>query len=371
MTNHTKRNKIFCVSQRNIFKEYESNLYNFQNENIIDKYQLKECANEIKIVTFNFSIGNHNFINNFINFQIATGLLEKDNTTQIEKINKMYKNNNSAFVIKCFKTLFEFFEFNQIKTLYNNCIFQIDKKERIHYFSEEQNEILKKDLKELKADLKQELNQFDYAVIIIPDHLRLNCRDIFSFFSDEMNQEYIEKNYSKEIIEKMLNVYKKDNNNKYLTKKIAQIIKNSTSKVCQLTKGEQVYVDIKTRFKERFRVITQQGNLAYATKSQLQLLPDLEQTQELKDSYLQARKNVLLKEEETGYPVLFTIKFLERGSSFIYGITSDNLKMYIPKKIVPSLHFSKLKEGDTIWITIPSWYFEKFIKNHTSSKFFI
>jgi hypothetical protein len=370
MTNHTRRNKIFCVSQRNIFKEYENNRYNFQNENIVDKYQLKECANEIKIVTFNFSTGDHNFINHFINYQIAEGFIEKDNIQLIDKMIKMYQKNNSAFVIKCFKTLFEFFEVNQIKTLYNDCIFQIDKADKIHYFVEEQNEILKKDLKEIKADVRQELNQFDYAVIIIPEQLRLNCRDVFSFFSNEMNQEHIEKNYNKEKIEKMLNVYQSFNHN-HLTKNIARIVKNSTSKVCHLKKGEQVYIDAKTRFKERFRVITQQGNLAYATKSQLHILPDVEQTRELKDAYLLARKNVLLHEEASGYPVLFTIKFLERESSFIYGITSDNLKIYIPKKIIPSLNFSKLKGGDTIWITIPSWYFEKFIKYRTNSTFFI
>jgi hypothetical protein len=302
--------------------------------------------------------------NNFIDivFKINNITDEKEKENYI----KMYKDNESCFDnLLNEDNLLKFFEPSVTYKLFEDRIFYLDSNDNIYYLNKEIDKIIKFTKKDIIKNHFKGYKKSD-LIVILPKQLQINTKDLNNFF--KLNESFIKENYPNKIIfKKMLNSYYHLDNN--IVGCLAKII-NDTS---DLKKEELVYVLDKCQknFKDKFKVIVNNGDIKYVSKNNLNICNKKFQNEKTKKIFENKRKEKLIDEEKNGHPILVKIISISTNTITVNSFADElNRVFIIPLKIIPdfillnnidinSNHFL----NQIFWLNLPIWFYNKNLKN--------
>lgn len=152
--------------------------------------------------------------------------------------------------------------------------------------------------------------------------------------------------------------------------KLIKIIKNIDCKYYNLKENEIVLVKC-VKYKKDFKIIKESGDIANAFISQVELLPDDQQDENLIYKYLESYKNKFHDNQKEGVPWIIKVYDISENKKTVFVYNLAGKYNSIPLKIIPGTPYDvllKSKENDAfISINIPLWFYKKITKNNENS----
>lgn len=253
--------------------------------------------------------------------------------------------NDLNFLCECFNII-AFGDLVKADVLFHNQVLYLDEKRNTVYYDEVENKVKKISYNCLKKKIG--FDKDFHTILVLPHHL---------IYENKENQQKLYEMH-RENIEKIKEIFDK-NEIGPIVGKLARVKFKSKSKFCECKKDEIVYIQKKGKLRDRFNVINEKGEIKQATSHQLSTLPDCKQEKSLIDDFIQKRKDLLIKEQEEGLPILTFIKRLNDFS--LICCLSSGQTLSIPRSIIPlfELKDHEIKENVALWIKIPKWFYKR------------